>query len=48
MREVKRQALIEEEHRLRDLERAQGGTSSTSPWNESSFEHFLSALTEKR
>jgi Zn-finger nucleic acid-binding protein len=48
MRETKRQALVDEEHRLRDLERAHGGgTGTSSAWTESSFEHFLSTLTEK-
>jgi Zn-finger nucleic acid-binding protein len=49
MRDVKRQALIDEEHRLRDLERAQTGVAaSTSSWTESSFERFLSELTKKQ
>lgn len=48
MREVKRQALVEEEHRLRDLERAQGApVRSASTWNESSFERFMSALKNR-
>jgi Zn-finger nucleic acid-binding protein len=48
MRALKRQALVEEEHRLRDLERAQGGAVGSAPtWNESSFERFLSALKDR-
>jgi len=48
MREVKRQALVDEEHRLRDLERAHGASVGTaSTWNESSFERFLSALKDR-
>jgi Zn-finger nucleic acid-binding protein len=48
MRELKRQSVVEEEHRLRDLQRAQGGTvESASTWNESSFERFLSALKDR-
>ncbi len=48
MRERKRESLVEEEHRLRDLERTQGGaTGSTSALSERSFERFLSALTQK-
>jgi Zn-finger nucleic acid-binding protein len=48
MREAKRQALIDEEHRLRALERAQtGAAASTSSWNETSFERFLTALKDR-
>ena len=48
MREIKCEALVEEEQRLLDLERAQGGAvSSASTWNESSFERFLTALKDR-
>ena len=48
MREIKRQALVEEERRLRDLERAQGAPGgSATTWNESAFERFLAALKER-
>jgi Zn-finger nucleic acid-binding protein len=48
-REMKRDALVEEEHRLRDLERAQGGgaAGSATTWNESAFDRFMTALKER-
>jgi Zn-finger nucleic acid-binding protein len=49
MREIKREALVDEEHRLRDLERAQGGgaVGSASTWNDSAFERFMTALKDR-
>jgi Zn-finger nucleic acid-binding protein len=48
MRELKRQEFVEEEQRLRDLERAQGGAVGSAPtWNKSSFERLLSALKDR-